>query len=244
MTSTEAMIYQLKKMKGKPLKQKVEYIVTYYWLPIVIALAMIIAVGSYIVHLSTMNDVALHMICLNAFAESEETEKFETEFAENVGIDLNQYDVHISTDLILNDADLSNAYSTIQVLGSQTAAHSVDLLVGDLNTTTRFFYQEMYWDLNQVLTEQQKTKYTENFLYADMAVVRCFQEKLEDFPQFPDPTKPEEMEEPIPVALLVPEDSEFTTTFYPYHKTGLVIGVVSTSENLETALDFLDYIMQ
>jgi len=38
MTPTEATIYHLKKLKGKPLKQKIEHIATFFWLPIVIAI--------------------------------------------------------------------------------------------------------------------------------------------------------------------------------------------------------------
>lgn len=244
MTSTEAMIYQLKKLKGKPLKQKVEHIATYFWLPIVITLAIVIAVGSYIVHLSTMKDMALSVICLNAYSDGEAAREFVIDFAEKAKIDLKEYEVNISTNMILNDADLSTAYNTAQVLAAQVVAHSVDLLAGDLKTSTRYFYQGMYWDLNQVLTEQQKAQYAEYFLYADMAVVRRLQEELVESPQFPDPTKPEEMEEPVPVALLVPSDSDFTTTCYPYNKDGVVVGIVSASENQENALAFLDHIMQ
>ena len=71
MTSTEAMIYQLKNLKGKPFKQKVEHIVTYFWLPIVITLVILISLGSYIVHVVTMKDMALSVNCLNAFSDAE-----------------------------------------------------------------------------------------------------------------------------------------------------------------------------
>lgn len=245
MTSTEAMIYQLKNLKGKPLKQKVEHIVTYFWLPIVVTLAILIGLGSYIVHIVTMKDTALNVICLNAYSDLEVAKSYVTDFAENAGIDLEEYEVYISTDLTLNDADLNSSYNTVQVLVAQVAAHSVDILAGDQKNTIRYFYQEMYHDLTQVLTPAQQEAYGEYFLYADMAVVRRLEDQLlEEAPEYPDPTKPEEMEEPVPVALLVPEGSGFMESCYPYHKNNVVVGIVATTDNMENALAFLDHIMQ
>ena len=45
MTSAEAMLYQLKNLKGKPLKQKLEHIFTYYWIPI---LVVAVLAGTYV----------------------------------------------------------------------------------------------------------------------------------------------------------------------------------------------------
>ena len=244
MTTTEAMIYQLKQLKGKPLKQKIEHIVTYFWLPIVIAIALLIAIGSYVVHLATVKDMALSVLCINAYAESEAVETLATGFAEDAQIDLNEYDVQISTDLLLDGVDPSRDYNSAQAVAAMIAANSVDLLAGDLDVATGYFYQDVYWNLNQLMTEQQKAKYAEHFLYVDMAVMRLFLDEEVLPAQFPDPTKPEEMEEPVPVALLINADNVFATTCYPHIKNGVAIGIVGNSQNLENALAFLDHIMQ
>lgn len=244
MTSTEAMIYQLKNLKGKPFKQKVAHIVTYYWCPILVTLAIIIGLGSYVVHLVTVRDTALNVICLNAHADDILANEYVTGFAEKAGIDLDEYELYISTNLTLNDQDLSNAYDTAQVIWAQTAAHSVDMIAGDLETAIQYFYQEMFWELDQILSAGQKEKYSEYFLYADMAVVRNIQEELFEAPVYPDPTKPEEMAEPVAVALLVPADSGFIENCYTYGKSDIAVGIVVTSENMTNVLAFLDYIME
>ena len=244
MTSTEAMIYQLKNLKGKPFKQKVAHIVTYYWCPILVTLAIIIGLGSYVVHLVTVRDTALNVICLNAHADDILANEYVTGFAEKAGIDLDEYELYISTNLTLNDQDLSNAYDTAQVIWAQTAAHSVDMIAGDLETAIQYFYQEMFWELDQILSAEQKEKYSEYFLYADMAVVRNIQEELFEAPVYPDPTKPEEMAEPVAVALLVPADSGFIENCYTYGKSDIAVGIVVTSENMTNVLAFLDYIME
>ena len=242
MTSTEAMIYQLKNLKGKPLKQKVEHIATYFWLPILLTLVLVISVGSYIAHVITMKDTALNVICLNAHPDGDTAKVFATNFAKDFGIDLKEYEVHISTDLILDDTDLMNAYNVGQIVMTQIVTNSVDLLIGDLNATTRYFYQEVYFGLNEILSEEQRIQYAEYFLYADMALVRRLQEEPMTTLQYPDPTKPEEMEDPMPVALLIPGNSSFIAACYPSQKSGIAVGIVASTEKVDTALAFLDYI--
>jgi len=244
MTSTEAMIYQLKKLKGKPLKQKLEYILTYFWLPIVLFLALTIAVGSYICHRVTMKDMALSVICINAYADSEDAKTIALDFAKEAEIDMNEYDVDISTDLILDGENLSVDYYTAQKIAGQISAASVDLLVSDLNTAIGYFYQDIFWDLNQLLTPSEKTQYAENFLFVDMALVRQLLEDEVQSVQFPDPTKPEEMEEPVPVALLLNGNSAFTVQCFPHNTKSVAVGIVFNSKNLENALAFMDFIMQ
>lgn len=244
MTSTEAMIYQLKSLKGKPLKQKLEHIITYFWLPIVIALAILVGLGSYIVHLVTMKDTALSVICLNTYADNALANEYVTGFAEQAGIDLEEYDVFISTDLTLDDQDMTTAYNTTQVIVARVAAHSVDMISGDLETATRYFYQEVFCELDQVLSAEQMEKYADHFLYADMAVVRQLQEELAEAPVLPDPTKPEEMVEPVAIALRIPMDSGFKENCYTHWNTDIVVGIVTTAPNLENVLAFLDYIME
>ena len=244
MTSTEAMIYQLKKLKGKPLKQKIEHILTYFWLPIVVFLVLVIALGAYIFHLATIKDIALSVTCINAFAESVDTETLISEFAQKAEIDLSEYDVRISADSMLSDTDPSAYYYASQKIAAQISAHSIDLLAADLETATDYFYQAIYRDLSQLLTPQQSMQYSEHFLYVDMAVVRLLMEEEIETIRFPDPQKPEEMEDPVPVALLLDGNSEFVAKFYPHSKGSVAIGVLFNSENLENVLAFLDFIMQ
>ena len=244
MTSTEAMIYQLKNLKGKPFKDKVEHIVTYFWMPILITLAILIGLVSYIVHVATMKETALSVICLNAYCDNALANEYVTGFAQDAGIDLEEYELYISTDLTLDNQDLNTSYNTAQVIVAQVAAHSVDMIAGDLETATRYFYQEMFWELDQILTAEQKEKYGDYFLYADMAVLRQLQEELIESPVFPDPTKPEEMAEPVAIAIRVPQGSGFWESCYTYWRSDIAVGIVATSENMENVLAFLDYIME
>ena len=88
-------------------------------------------------------------------------------------------------------------------------------------------------------------QYQDSLIYVDMALVRYIHENfLEKLPDFPDPTKPEDMEEPVAVALLVAEDSAFRVSCYPYRQSDVLVGVVVNSLNAENAHAFLNYIME
>ena len=244
MTSTEAAIFQLKNLKGKPLKQKLEHIFTYYWIPILVTTAFLIFAISYIVHIATMKDSALSVICINAFAEQENIDFYTQKFAESTGIDTQKYEIWISPDVTISESDPMTSYESSQFLMTLISAQSVDVLAGDLETMTRYFYQDVLADLTDIMTVERQEMYWEYFLYMDLAVMRKLEESPDTVCEFPDPTKPKKMEHPVPVALMLPADGTFTELCYLDATDRVVVSVVVNSLNTPNALTFVDYIME
>lgn len=244
MTINESVIHQLKQLKGKPLKQKIEHIITYFWMPILLTLGLIIATASYIVHISNTKDVGLSVICLNAFPDRMRTEQFLEDFAKYASIDTDTYKLQIDDAMIISDEDASASYETSQVIMIRAASQSLDALIGDIGLMTSYIYNDFFADLHEQLTPQQREKYTAFFLYADMAIIRKIQESPESTPVLIDPTKPELMVEPVPVALQIPKESKLAKQYYPGRTTPLCIGIIGNTVNLERTLAFLDYIME
>ncbi len=131
MTSKEAIIQQLKNLKGKPLKQKVEHIATYFWQPILIALVLLIGIGSFVVHLITAKDTLLYVNCINSFAEHDAAQTYLDAFADDAGIDRSEFEVQITVNFSLDQQDLAGAYNTAQAIAAQIAAGSMDVMAGD-----------------------------------------------------------------------------------------------------------------
>lgn len=188
MTSTEAMLYQLKQLKGKPLKQKLEHIVTYFWLPILLTAAILIATVSYIVHLVTLKEDALNVMCVNAVSYIEAEEAFMNEFAQSVGIDPDAYVVDMSTTLSVSTEALYNSYEAAQAMVAQLAAGSVDVMAADIDTLQPYFYGDFFYDLRDVLTADQQETYRAYYLYMDLAVMRELLDAVNEAPVYPDPT--------------------------------------------------------
>lgn len=243
MTSTEAMLYQLKQLKGKPLKQKLEHIVTYFWLPILLTAAILIATVSYIVHLVTLKEDALNVMCVNAVSYIEAEEAFMNEFAQSAGIDLDAYVVDMSTTLSVSTEALYNSYEAAQAMVAQLAAGSVDVMAADIDTLQPYFYGDFFYDLRDVLTADQQETYRAYYLYMDLAVMRELLDAVNEAPVYPDPTKPELMEEPVPIALLLPTDTEFAQLCYP-NRENVALVLPGNTKQLENGLAFLDYILR
>ena len=244
MTSAEAMLYQLKNLKGKPLKQKLEHIFTYYWIPILVVAATLGFILSYIIHLATVKDPGLTVTCINAYAEQDQVEAYMTAFAQQADIDLDQYEVRLSTDMRILGDNLMESYEAIEVLNAYIGAQAIGVMVSDPQILCRFIYQEAFNDLTQVLNAEQQSKYEQYYLYMDMAVLKDMETLTEELIVYPDPTKPELMEEPIPVALLLSEDSSFRQLCYSYTSGAVAIGIMCNALNTDNALEFLDCIMK
>ena len=243
MTSKEAMIYQLKQLKGKPLKDKIEHIVTYYRgliLSVVIALALC---GFLIFHYATAKQEALNIICLNSFAGAETTDSFCQEFIQAAGIDPEKQRVRLNTSMIASDMIPAETAETIQALSAQAAAGSLDVMVADLDAFGIFLYQDYFCDLSKILTPEQQTRLKAHMLYIDLVYLEAKLSGEEVPTPFPDPTKPGEMEQPVPVALLLPQENTFRTLCYGAIKTPIAVGIVANSNNTQNALAFLDYIL-
>ena len=79
-------------------------------------------------------------------------------------------------------------------------------------------------------------------LYIDLVYLEAKLSGEEVPTPYPDPAKPEDMEQPVPVALLLPQENSFRQMCYGSLKTPIAIGIVVNSSNMQNALAFLDYI--
>lgn len=244
MTPTEAMIQQLKNLKGKPLQQKLKYIYTYFGGPIIAALLFLTVGIVLIVQMVTAKDTALNVACLNAYPDNDKAASFCNEFAERAQIDLNKCEVIISTNLFISESDLTTSFESVEIIMAQLASQSMDAMISDIGTLSQYFYQEIFCDLTEVLSPEQLACYGEYFLYADMAVLHQIQVPETEVLKYPDPTKPELMQEPVPIALRLPVNSTFVELYYGYSKEQVGIGIVINSQNLSNVLAFIDHIME
>lgn len=242
MTSKEAAVYRLKQLKGKPLKAKVEHLFAYYRGPIIGVLVALLLCGYLLFHFATHKDEVLHVVCLNSFAKAEDTDLFCREFAQAAGIDLEKETVYLNTSLIVSDATPGETYEAIQSLSAQAAAGTVDVLLADLDALGIFLYGDYFRDLTQVLTPEQQTRLQEHMLYIDLVYLEAKLSGAEVPTPYPDPTKPEDMEQPVPVALLLPQENGFRQLNYGSLKTPIALGFVVNSGHTQNALAFLDYI--
>ena len=242
MTISESILHQLKQLKGKPLREKLEHILTYFWGPLLGVLVAILLGIFLIIHFSTLKEDALNIVCLNSFIKTEEANRITEEFANFAGIDTEKYEIWLNTGMVVSDATPTETYEAIQTLSAQVAAGSVDILVADMDAFGIFLYQDYFCDLSQILTPELQTRLEEYIIYIDRVYLEAKLSGKEVPEPFPDPTKPEDMEQPIPVALLLPSDNKFVQQNYSSIKAQIAFGIVVNGQNQENALSFLDHI--
>ena len=115
-------------------------------------------------------------------------------------------------------------------------------MVADMDAFGIFLYQDYFCDLSQILTPEQQARLEEYIIYIDRVYLEAKLSGKEVPEPFPDPTKPEDMEQPIPVALLLPSDNKFVQQNYSSIKAQIAFGIVVNGQNQENALSFLDHI--
>lgn len=240
-------------VKNGTLKQKTTYFWEYYKWYVIIPLVIIIAVTSTIYSKVTAPDVLLNGILLNCYnleSEQESVSELRENFYEEEKIDTTEYEITLNTTLSFStDENAASAnYNTLQALMAWTAAGTLDFLTGDLDSMTDLSYRSYFVDLREFLTEEQITKYEPYFLYIDQAVItkrNAAFDNNEDASSIltPDATKPETMEEPIPVMIDMSQ-SEKLTEVYGTSADALALGVIANAPNKDMTLAFIDYLME
>ena len=132
-----------------------------------------------------------------------------------------------------------------EALAAQIMGGMIDVLALPEDISLQWLYQDVFADLSEILTADQLRAYEDMLLYVDGAVLEKMDHlsQQENPLQFPDPTKPEEMEDPIPVAVRVLDGSEFADVFFS-NQQSIVIGIVANAPNPENAVFFVDYVVE
>jgi len=243
MTIRETAIYQLKKLKGQPLKKKLSYIGTYYGVPIAAVLAAIVIVISMIVHYHNIKPSALNVCCVNTMAEQESIESYLHGFAREQQIDLEEYEVTARTGIGFSGINMEMDYRSSQLLLSMIVSGEIDVMAADRDTILTHCYQQACVDLTGVLTQEQMEALAPHLLYMDLEYVEKMASFTEDPTQYPDPSKPEDMAQPIPIAIAFQPEWEFAQIAYPHTYADSAIALITTGENRGSAEAFLQYIL-
>lgn len=237
-------------LKNGTVKQKIIYIWDYYKWHIIIPLVLVIAIVSHIINVITAPDVILNGVLMNVYSmeNSFSGDEFLTGFYEKQKIDPKEQEVNLNMNLYFSTQSETANYESMQVLMAWHAADSLDFIGSDLSCMTELTYRGYFSDLREVLTEEQITKYEPYFLYMDQDFYVNRSEKINNMEDvsnmtYPDPTKPEEMVDPIPVMIDVSKNEQLSEA-YANVKEMIAFGITANVANTEVALDFLDYVME
>lgn len=239
---------------GTP-KEKIAYFFEYYTLHTIVIAAVLIFAISFIYQQVTKPDIVLNGLVLNvlSFDEGDPVQDMADGFMEYLDMDTKKYDVSLNSSLMINMGNSSQQgqvsdYEASQAMMVQCAAGAVDFISSPLSAILNFGYGELFVNLEDVLSEEELEKYKPYLLYVDLAVVDQKNEAIDndqnaDEIPCPDPTKPEEMENPVPVFIDVTK-CEKMANIYSYSSDTLAMAVAVNAPNTDRMSDFLAYLFE
>lgn len=232
-------------LKNQPLKKKLSYFWTYYKWYVLGGLLAIIAIAATVRGFLTRTEDALYGIVVNGYASDNE-EAFFNSFADYAGIDTDEYSVSLNSTLRMYDRIDESTLSASQFIMVYTSAGDLDIAVMDNAPFTKYAYSGIYLDLSTLLDSKLYASLSDRMYYMDNAVYRQIEE-LEANGQssadvvLPDPFKPEDMQEPVPVGIDLTGCSRFMDTYY-YESGTAYLGIVGNSRHMDTAVKFIEYL--
>lgn len=239
------------RVKNGTKKEKMAYFWEYYKWYVIIPAVIIIAIGSYIYHVVTTPDTVLSGVVMNAHTttRAETVTEIENEFCELAEIDQKEYCIELNTSITYVAGDTTGAanYEASQALMAWVAAGATDFITGDVDSMVELAHKQYFCDLREILSEEEIAFYEPYFLYIDNATLTKKEELYENMDYetevlIPDCTKPETMEEPIPVMIDISK-CEKMQELYGDTEGILALGATVKTERQDMLLTFLEYLM-
>ena len=233
-------------LKHGTLEQKLTYFFDYYKWHAIIAVIVLCIVISFVVQALTRKETALHVCLVNTYALG--SEDYIADFAEFADIDLDSRELLFDTSIFIQENALDEtSMASSQKLLVYIAAGELDAMITDTETVKMYTNNDFFCDLREFLTPEQTKRYEPYFYYIDMKAVREAQEAIDNFdeayvPSYPDPRKPDEMEQPIPVGIYLKKSEGFTDHFL-FMTDDVVLAVLHNTKKQETVRQFIDYVM-
>lgn len=228
-----------------------EYFYDYYKFEAFVIIAILFFVGNLTYTKLTSKEIVLSGALLNQYniLAEEQVSELGNAFLTEQGIDLDENKAEFNTSLrFAHSGDSSFNDATIQGLVAQCSGGTIDFITGDLEAMEIFAYGDYFYDLREVLTEEELEIYEPYFLYIDRDYQRQVDEALatpEVIPTMvpPDMQHPENMIDPAPI-LIDLRESDLLSDIYIDLVDVLCFGFTVNAPHLELTKDFLDYLTE
>lgn len=229
-------------------KEKISYL-WYYFKWHFIILLLVIAMAADLIYTNvTAKDYVLQGMFLNVLVQQDLSAELEQAYLRQYPIDTDTQDIFFDTSLYYSpnpeDTDASASYETMQVITARMVGGQTDFLVADAKTLTYWAYEGYYLELADLLTETQYKKYAPYFLYYDRAYMEYLDTLTFDDTDivYPDPTRPDLMEDPIPLMINVSSSSMLSDVYLNSNNT-YAVAVTANGSNQENVLNLINLLL-
>lgn len=196
-----------KKMCQKPLKQRLAYFWDYYKWYAIAAAVLLAVVAVYVGGLLSEAEDSVYGLMLNTcnMLNQQRNEQLAQDMASEFRQELGRSEKELELTLDVSrsydpDSGYYGNYDTLQLILNYSMGGMLDFVVADEASMLDLAYAGYFRNLKDLFSEQELEQYSGQLLYVDMAVILKENEPMEaGGSDYPDPRKPEDMEEPVPV---------------------------------------------
>ena len=252
MARKEAWENTKKVLRTGTFQEKVDHILQYYKLHLIIFIFAGIILSDIIYAKITEKDYVLQGMFLNTNAQAHTMDALEESYLKVSTIDPATQDIYFDASVYHSpngDAEevLTN-YEEFQLLSVRVATGELDFVVGDYETMNYLAYKDYFEEIPNVLAKEQYEKYESCFLYYDRAFIHELEaigNNSETIPLvvYPDPTKPNLMKEPVPIMIDISNCAKLKE-LYSNHEDQYALCIVVNSMNINEIVEFLNYVLE
>ncbi|MCM1156150.1 MAG: hypothetical protein NC314_11955 [Roseburia sp.] len=255
---------QHQKTKDMSLKGKLSYFWYYYKIHTLVVITITAFIIMFVYQYVTNKDYAFYAAIVNADVSYAEGDRWDDEFAQYAGIDLDEYECYIDTSFMLAKNDTSQySVSSTEKLLVMIQSGVIDVIVADTAVFEGYARNEMFADLSTLLPADLLEKYKDCLYYTDAA---AFDSSDDDtfysMDELPDPDTfiidhhdPASMEQPVVVGICLPQDSKImnsgcydylsaSDTTYQGYPSEAVLGIPLSATRFETIFQFLTFLSE
>lgn len=227
-----------------------DFIKIYKW-HVVIWIIGLIVLGNFVYKKVTAPTYLLNGILLGTEGGEDAATDLATEFAKTIGYGDTVYAVNLDTEYSYipgSEENAENNYKATEKIVSQVEEKLLDFVAGPMDSMSDIAHNSMFMELTTYLNPEQLKLVEPYFLYVDNAVIEELDEAYENKEdtskiKLPDPTKPEEMEEPIAVMIDM-SDCEEIAAIYGNSDEAIAFGLITSAPNEDILIKFIDYLMK
>ncbi len=245
MTIFEHIKAQHKKVREQTPQERWEYFWEYYkWHALILLLAVVLLIQG-IVGAVNRKEVVFSGILLNCKIDVQD-EAFLQGFYDHAGIDADKQEAGFYTDLLLQNGKGQSDRASLQRIMAGVSAKDTDFVVGQTESFQICAYSSVgiFADLRAFLDEETLAGLEGRLYYIDGAVLEQLNVPIgtqQDIITYPDPLKPETMQDPIPVGIDISDREDLATAYY-FPNTTLYLGIIFNTQQPELSRQFIDYL--
>ncbi len=234
-------------VKNQPKEDRWQYFWDYYkWHVIAVVLAIALLIQG-VVSFTNKKDIVFSGVLLNCKIGIND-EAFLKNFYDYAGIDDTTQEAAFYSDMTLKDGSNKSDVNTFQRIMAGIATQEFDFIVGQEASFRLCAYNtsNLLIDLRSFLDQATLEKLAGHLYYIDGAFLEKVNAPLGEsvdlsLADAPDPTKPELMEDPIPVGIDVSGCEAFQSAYF-FPDTVSYLGVVINVPRPELMTQFVNYL--